>query len=90
MTITVKMSPDDPRHGTANGYHNLKCRCQPCKTAHAASVREKREARRLRGLPPGDPRHGKESTYTNWRCPCDLCRIAHTDYNRTKGYNQAK
>lgn len=25
------MLPDDPRHGTPNGYLNLGCRCQPCR-----------------------------------------------------------
>lgn len=27
---------DDSRHGTANGYNNLKCRCRPCTDAWAA------------------------------------------------------
>ena len=31
-----QLAPDDPRHGTNNGYQNYGCRCQPCKTAHAA------------------------------------------------------
>ena len=26
--------PNDPRHGTANGYRNLKCRCDRCREAH--------------------------------------------------------
>ena len=30
------MLPDDPRHGTNNGYNNLGCRCQPCRDAHNA------------------------------------------------------
>ena len=29
--------PNDPRHGTANGYANLNCRCQPCRDAWAAA-----------------------------------------------------
>jgi hypothetical protein len=36
------MSPDDPRHGTTNGYTNLGCRCARCRAAHAAYVRAHR------------------------------------------------
>lgn len=28
--------PTDPRHGTPNGYTNLRCRCDRCKKAGAA------------------------------------------------------
>ena len=28
------LEPDDPRHGTYNGYINLGCRCEPCREAH--------------------------------------------------------
>jgi hypothetical protein len=35
-------TPDDPRHGTANGYVNHGCRCQPCRDANAAAMREYR------------------------------------------------
>jgi hypothetical protein len=30
-------SPDDPRHGTDNGYKNLRCRCDACRIANTAS-----------------------------------------------------
>jgi hypothetical protein len=30
---------NDPRHGTANGYQNLGCRCPECKAAFAAFKR---------------------------------------------------
>lgn len=33
------MTPDDPRHGTPNGYTNQKCRCRPCTDAWAATHR---------------------------------------------------
>lgn len=37
------LAPDDPRHGTANGYTNWSCRCEPCRTAHyAAKYRRQR------------------------------------------------
>lgn len=30
----------DPRHGTANGYSNLQCRCRPCTDAVAVYIRQ--------------------------------------------------
>jgi hypothetical protein len=30
-----KMTLDDRRHGTNNGYQNLFCRCELCRSAHA-------------------------------------------------------
>lgn len=58
------LDPDDPRHGTANGYHNLGCRCRPCQLAwnetHLAYMRRhpeqyarQRETMRLRRDPDG-------------------------------------
>ena len=44
----------DPRHGTANGYKNLRCRCEPCTTANASLQREYRE-RRLTKVSGGTP-----------------------------------
>lgn len=32
-------TPDDPRHGTENGYSNLRCRCDRCTDAHATYYR---------------------------------------------------
>lgn len=37
---------DDPRHGTLNGYNNLRCRCVVCREANAASLRAYRARRR--------------------------------------------
>lgn len=34
-------NPDDPRHGSLNGYDNLDCRCDRCKAA--AKVRRKKQ-----------------------------------------------
>lgn len=34
------LAADDPRHGTANGYSNLKCRCERCTNAWAVWHRE--------------------------------------------------
>lgn len=32
-------NPDDPRHGTPNGYINLACRCLRCSHAHSVYQR---------------------------------------------------
>lgn len=59
----------DPRHGTVNGYTNLKCRCDKCKQA----IRDQKAA----GLPdPEDPRHGTASGYVNNGCRCARCTEA--------------
>lgn len=62
----------DPRHGTNNGYGNLGCRCEPCRTANAAKQREDRARRATRKVP--DHVHGTANGYGNWRCRCDACR----------------
>ena len=36
----MRLAPDDPRHGTTNGYGNLKCRCRPCRDAWNAKQYE--------------------------------------------------
>lgn len=78
------MAPDDPRHGTENGYNNLVCRCVRCKEAHAKETIRLRALRREKGLSPDDPRHGKATTYSNWLCRCKPCTTAHsTERSRT-------
>jgi hypothetical protein len=69
------MTPDDPRHGTVNGYTNLKCRCKSCRRAWADAAIRKRKARASR-LSATPVEHGTESTYTNWACRCAECRAA--------------
>ena len=34
---TRQLAPDDPRHGTTNGYNNYGCRCAPCRAASSAA-----------------------------------------------------
>jgi hypothetical protein len=36
------LSPDDPRHGTLNGYANYGCRCDRCKAVNAQRGRRER------------------------------------------------
>lgn len=66
----------DPRHGT-NGYYNLGCRCDVCRAANTAHLREYRA--RIKGtLSPGDPRHGTSNGYFNYGCRCRPCTDAST------------
>lgn len=76
------LSPDDPRHGTQNGYGNLGCRCDRCKEAnrlnHAAYMAK---VRRTRHLAHGDVQHGTSYRY-DVGCRCDDCRGAHNAKSR--------
>jgi hypothetical protein len=38
-TSPTTLEPDDPRHGTLNGYTNLGCRCEKCRAARAEYMR---------------------------------------------------
>lgn len=64
----------DPRHGTANGYGNRRCRCDACRAAHAAKhsayIKRQREAGRVIG------EHGSGTAYDTG-CRCETCRLAH-------------
>lgn len=46
-----KLAPDDPRHGTENGYANYSCRCQRCCAANT-DARNRRKGQLSR--PQGD------------------------------------
>lgn len=46
------LSPDDPRHGTANGYQSYGCRCSECRRAHSEyNTRWRRRANSDIGVP---------------------------------------
>ena len=75
--MTEPMALNDPRHGTVNGYGNLRCRCDDCRAAWAEYFRGLRAARTARGLPPDDPRHGTQNGYNNCGCRCTDCTTAH-------------
>lgn len=44
---TARLTLNDPRHGTINGYSNYQCRCGDCRAANAAVSAARRA--RLRG-----------------------------------------
>lgn len=85
------LAPDDPRHGTANGYNNLKCRCDRCRQAWADYCwRSGWQTRynRKKGHRPIEvynaeraARHGTATMYKNG-CRCDGCRLASADAKR--------
>jgi hypothetical protein len=79
------LAATDPRHGTANGYKNLACRCDACREAwriyHAEMMHrlgyERPRAVFLAERYPEPPPHGTETRYGGkWRCRCDECREA--------------
>jgi hypothetical protein len=84
-------NPDDPRHGTQNGYCNHGCRCQRCRASNAAyqqGARQRRQDFIDAGRVP-DHVHGTENGYGNYRCRCDPCTKAHAEnakaiYHRRK------
>jgi len=43
VTVNARIQPGDgdPRHGTANGYANLGCRCDACRDAQTRYLRER-------------------------------------------------
>ncbi len=74
-----ELPPDDPRHGTTNGYVNLRCRCARCREAnrvqHAEYMRRGRAAGRVLG------NHGTAYAYDSG-CRCNECRLAHNKKSR--------
>ena len=77
----IEEGDGDPRHGTNNGYQNLRCRCRPCTDAFAAYTLVKHHARRG-SLAPGDSRHGTYNGYRNYGCRCVDCKAASAAYAR--------
>lgn len=69
-------------HGTAGGYSNHKCRCDPCRTAWVDMAAELRRKRQESGyfLQP-HIEHGLASTY-NAGCRCQPCTAEATRVSR--------
>lgn len=84
-TRIAMLGPDDPRHGTENGYKNLKCRCAACKKAWAAAF-QTAQRRRQFTLAVDDPRHGRASTYGNYKCRCTPCTDAWAEAKRQQRF----
>lgn len=84
-----RLSPDDPRHGSASTYRNHGCRCDACKKANTRSHLEWSHRRgyhkpRAEWLAEirlvADSRHDLAG-YSRG-CRCDICRKASADYQR--------
>jgi hypothetical protein len=77
------LAPDDPRHGTANAYNNLYCRCAACRRSWAEYITaySHRTGRcRPRAVyvaesvkPDEDVPHGTPARYKRG-CRCAACR----------------
>ena len=90
--IRFQADPNDPRHGTPNGYGNLQCRCDLCRAAWAASQRQQAATSHAKYLAaqraarfqadPNDPRHGTLNGYRNLWCRCGLCQHARAEERR--------
>lgn len=76
------LPPDDPRHGTTNGYGNLGCRCGACREAnrknHQAYVEKVRDSGQLIGA---ELKHGTAYRY-QVGCRCAECREARNKKSR--------
>ena len=83
MFYLSPLAPNDPRHGTRNGYMNLRCRCTACKAAHVVYQRKERALRKSR-IQPDDPRHGTYGFYANHSCRCDRCKSANAAVSRIR------
>lgn len=70
-----RLSSDDTRHGTHNGYTNYRCRCAGCRSAYTEFTRSLKEL----GLPSGDSRHGTPAGYSRYGCRCADCQSAHKE-----------
>lgn len=75
------LAPDDPRHGHNSTYNNHRCRCEPCKAAHAEVMADRAHLIR-------EDRHG---TYTNYAygCRCESCKAARRNYAEDRRARQA-
>lgn len=75
-----RLAPDDPRHGTPNGYNNHNCRCDDCKAAQRVDNMARRRERLSRPIP--DHVHGTDNGYTSYKCKCPACAVVGRAYRR--------
>lgn len=72
----------DQWHGTLGGYTNHKCRCDQCRAANSAYMKQARLKRRSRQVP--DHVHGTVNGYGSYGCRCDECTEAWTADSRAR------
>lgn len=66
-----RLSAGDERHGTANGYGNLYCRCEPCRAARSVYQYEQVQKRHQKPVPAHV--HGTTNGYGYYGCRCAAC-----------------
>lgn len=85
MPTTARIHPGDgdPRHGTRNGYGNLKCRCEPCRAAQRRPgvVPLKIHLARVHAAAQ-EINHGTHYAYGSRGCRCKPCTRANTEHAR--------
>ena len=92
---TSVLAADDPRHGTANGYNNLGCRCGKCRAAWSEYYRDytHRTGRHrpqaeyvaeVRARAEARDNHGTESRYSNLGCRCPECTRAASESRKRR------
>jgi hypothetical protein len=74
------MTREPVRHGTKAGYIHGACRCDACRAAHAAWLREYRGRLAVREVPARF--HGTLTGYTLWSCRCARCRETWNAHHR--------
>ncbi|MDT5076462.1 MAG: hypothetical protein QOJ80_1099 [Mycobacterium sp.] len=85
-TRFIRPGDGDPRHGSDNGYSNLRCRCQHCRQAWARTYQKRRERKRNEPTPVGA--HGTVSGYSYWGCRCAKCTEIHSEHHRQLRYRR--
>lgn len=78
------LEESDPRHGTANGYVNLGCRCVKCREANRRQHAEYMSRVRSEGRTVGI--HGSSTCYESG-CRCVVCTTANTRRGRARRYS---
>jgi len=73
--------PNDPRHGTTNGY-KVGCRCDPCRNADS-EYKKQYKLDRLQEM-QNDPDHKFHGTPNGYiiGCRCDPCRNADSEHHK--------
>ena len=81
----VAGDPAVVQHGLRSTYVNWKCRCDSCKAAHAALLKEKYADRVARlKADPSIREHGTVATYNGWGCRCAPCTQASNEYQSAR------
>lgn len=74
------LPPEKWQHGKATTYSNHRCRCDSCRVAWNAWVREAKVRRAARPIP--EHVHGTPNGYGNYNCRCRACTTAWTEEMR--------